>query len=71
MLIGSGQVAAELIAQDAIVGDLALDGTTRPAKGARSWATPAAEDKKLRGPTLPAGSVADTAVVDGIEIVAV
>ena len=32
-LIGSGQVASELLAQYAVVGELALDGSTRPTKG--------------------------------------
>ncbi len=37
-LIGSGQVASEKLAEYAIVGELALDGTTRPTKGALSMA---------------------------------
>ncbi len=39
-LIGSGQVASEKLAGYAIVGELALDGTTRPAKGACRWRWP-------------------------------
>src|SRR5208337_4070971 len=70
-LIGSGQVASEVLAQYAIVGELALDGTTRPTKGALSMAIAAAENKNLRGLIVPAESAAEAAVVEGIEIVAV
>ncbi|MGA2034784.1 MAG: magnesium chelatase domain-containing protein [Thermoguttaceae bacterium] len=53
-LIGSGQAASELLEQYAVVGELALDGTTRPARGALSMAIAAAEQKGLRGmPPLP------------------
>ncbi|MEI8375896.1 MAG: YifB family Mg chelatase-like AAA ATPase [Planctomycetota bacterium] len=70
-LIGSGQVASELLAQYAIVGELALDGTTRPTKGALSMAIATAEDKKLRGLIVPAESAAEAAVVEGITVIAV
>ena len=70
-LIGSGQVASELLTQYAIVGELALDGTTRPTKGALSMAISSAEDKGLRGLIVPAESAAEAAVVEGIEVVAV
>ena len=48
-LIGSGQVASEKLTQYAIVGELALDGTMRPTKGALSMAMAATQDKTLRG----------------------
>jgi len=70
-LIGSGQVASELLAQYAIVGELALDGTTRPTKGALSMAIATAEDKNLRGLIVPAESAAEAAVVEGITVIAV
>jgi len=70
-LIGSGQVASDVLSQYATVGELALDGTTRPAKGALSMAISAAEDKNLKGLIVPAESAAEAAVVEGIEIVAV
>ena len=47
MLAGSGQLASELFEQYAVVGELALEGTTRPVKGALSMAMAAA---KQRGP---------------------
>ena len=38
ILAGSGQIQSEPLGQYAVVGELALDGTTRPAKGALSMA---------------------------------
>jgi magnesium chelatase family protein len=70
-LIGSGQVASEKLTEYAIVGELALDGTTRPTKGALSMAMAAASDKSLRGLIVPAESAAEAAVVEGIEVIAV
>jgi magnesium chelatase family protein len=75
-LIGSGQVASERLADYAIVGELALDGSTRPTKGALSMAISAAElakngDNRLRGLIVPAESAAEAAVVEGIEVIAV
>jgi magnesium chelatase family protein len=42
ILAGSGQLKSELFGQYAIVGELALDGSTRPVKGALSMAMAAA-----------------------------
>jgi magnesium chelatase family protein len=70
-LVGSGQIASEVLKQYAVVGELALDGTTRPAKGALSMAMAAAEDKELRGLLVPIESAAEAAVVEGIEIIGV
>ena len=75
-LIGSGQAASERLAEYAIVGELALDGTTRPTKGALSMAIAAKDlaeghDKSLRGLIVPAESAAEAAVVEGIEVIAV
>jgi magnesium chelatase family protein len=42
ILAGSGQLKSELVSQYAIVGELALDGSTRPVKGALSMAMSAA-----------------------------
>src|SRR6186997_1699973 len=42
ILAGSGQFKSELLSEYAIVGELALDGTTRPVKGALSMAMAAA-----------------------------
>ena len=49
ILAGSGQIASERFDQYAVVGELALDGNTRPAKGALSMAMAAAKEQGLRG----------------------
>ncbi len=71
MLAGSGQLASELFEKYAVVGELALDGATRPTKGALSMAMAAAEQKKLRGIVVPADSAAEAAVVEQVEVIAV
>ena len=71
MLAGSGQIAAERFAQYAVVGELALDGSTRAAKGALSMAMSAAGRDGLRGVLVPADSAAEAAVVEGLEVIGV
>ncbi len=71
VLVGSGQVASELLEQFAVVGELALDGGTRPTKGALSMAMAAAEAAGLRGLLVPSESAAEAAVVEGIDVIAV
>ena len=44
MLVGSGQLASDVLDQYAVVGELALDGTTRPTRGALSIAISAAKE---------------------------
>ncbi len=69
ILLGSGQAASELLDRYAVVGELALDGTTRPAKGALSMAMATADQKGLRGVLVPAESAAEAAVVEGVEVI--
>ena len=71
ILVGSGQIDAERLAQYAVVGELALDGAARPTKGALSMAMAAAEIEGLRGLLVPTPSAAEAAVVEGIEIIPV
>lgn len=71
MLAGSGQLDGERLEQFAVVGELALDGTTRPTKGALSMAMAAAAEGKVRGLLVPADSAAEAAVVEGIEVIAI
>jgi magnesium chelatase family protein len=71
ILAGSGQLNSERFGQYAVVGELALDGTTRPAKGALSMAMAAAQQKGLRGIVVPEASAAEAAVVENIEVIAV
>src|SRR6202171_5097331 len=53
LLAASGQLAPERFNQYAVVGELALDGTTRPTKGALSMAMAAAAQAGLRGLVVP------------------
>ncbi len=53
ILAGSGQMAPSGLKQYAVVGELALDGTTRPTKGALSMAMAAAKEEGLRGMLVP------------------
>jgi magnesium chelatase family protein len=69
ILCGSGQIASELWDRYAVVGELALDGNTRPTKGALSMAMTAAEEKGLQGMLIPSPSAAEAAVVQGIEVI--
>jgi magnesium chelatase family protein len=71
MLAGSGQISSELFGRYAVVGELALDGSTRPTRGALSIAMAAAKEKDLVGLVVPTSSAAEAAVVEGIEIIAV
>jgi magnesium chelatase family protein len=71
ILAGSGQFESERFGQYAVVGELALDGSTRPVKGALSMAIATGEGKKLRGILVPAANAAEAAVVEEIEVIPV
>ncbi len=71
ILVGSGQIAAERLAEYAVVGELALDGGARPTKGALSMAMAAAELEGVRGMLVPSPSAAEAAVVEGVEVIPV
>ncbi len=71
ILAGSGQIASDRFEQYAAVGELALDGSTRPARGALSMAMAAAEQEGVVGLVVPSSSAAEAAVVEGIEVIPV
>jgi magnesium chelatase family protein len=71
VLAASGQIASDLFEHYAVVGELALDGTMRPTRGALSIAMAAAKEKNLRGLVVPEQSAAEAAVVEGIEVISV
>jgi len=70
LLTASGQLQSELFSRYAVVGELALDGTLRPIKGALAMAL-AARNQKLAGLLVPARNAQEAAVVDGIDVIAV
>lgn len=71
ILAGSGQFDSDRLAGYAVVGELALDGTTRPTKGALSMAMAAAKEAGVRGLLVPSASAAEAAVVENIDVIAV
>ena len=71
ILAGSGQIASDKFDEYAVVGELALDGSTRPTKGALSMAIAAQKQPGLRGLVVPSESASEAAVVAGIEVIAV
>ena len=54
-----------------MVGELALEGNTRPVKGALSMAIAAARDAGLRGLIVSSDSAAEAAVVEDVEVIPV
>lgn len=70
LLAASRQFSSELFSQYAVVGELALEGHTRPIKGALSMAM-AARDAGLRGLILPRENASEAAVVSEIEVIPV
>lgn len=70
LLAASGQLESDLFDQFAVAGELALDGNTRPIKGALSMAMAAAR-QGARGIVLPSANASEAAVVEEIEVIAV
>ncbi|MFT5525897.1 MAG: magnesium chelatase family protein [Pirellulaceae bacterium] len=70
-LASSGQFVSDLFDTYAVVGELSLEGNTRPTKGALSMAISAAKDPGLRGLVVPASSAGEAAVVEDIDVIAV
>ena len=71
MLAGSGQLQSDRFNKYAVVGELALDGSTRPTKGALSMSITTAAQNGLVGVVVPSASAAEAAVVEGVEVIAV
>ena len=70
ILIASGQMASDKLRDYAVVGELALEGHTRPAKGVLSMAI-AAQKLGLRGIVVPQENAFEAAVVEGLDVIAV
>jgi magnesium chelatase family protein len=72
VLAGSGQIDPAMLGRYAVVGELALDGSTRPTKGALSMAIAAAASPQVAGHLgllAPSDSAAEAAVVEGVEVI--
>ncbi len=70
LLAASGQLESDRLGEFAVVGELALEGTLRPVRGALSMAI-AARDAGLRGLVVPVQNAAEAAVVEGLDVIAV
>jgi magnesium chelatase family protein len=70
LLAASAQVRAELLARYAICGELSLDGSIRPVRGALVVAD-AARRAGYRGLILPVANVAEASMVAGLEVVGI
>jgi len=71
VLAGSGQFASDRLEQYGVVGELALEGFTRPVKGALSIAIAAARESGMRGLVVPMANAPEAAVVEALEIIPV
>ncbi len=71
VLAGSGQFASDRLEQYAVVGELALEGITRPVKGALSIAIEAAKRNGVQGLVVPRESAGEAAIVEDLEVVPV
>jgi magnesium chelatase family protein len=70
ILIGSGQMSSDRLRDYAVVGELALEGHTRPAKGVLSMAIEARKSG-LKGIVVPSENAGEAAVVEEIDVIAV
>jgi magnesium chelatase family protein len=68
MLAASNQIESDKFTQYAVVGELALEGNTRPAKGVLSIAMRAKRDG-LRGLLVPRQNAGEAAVVEGLDVI--
>jgi magnesium chelatase family protein len=72
VLVGAGALDAESVARRTFVGELGLDGTLRPVRGALSIARMVASDPNGRHTTLvlPSANVAEASLVQGLPLAA-
>lgn len=71
ILAGSGQLDTDRFDGFAVVGELSLEGNTRPTRGALSMAICAAKQEGVRGLIVPSESASEAAVVEDIEVIPV
>ncbi|MGJ8685144.1 MAG: YifB family Mg chelatase-like AAA ATPase [Nonlabens sp.] len=67
ILISSGQIKADEVDQYLIMGELSLDGSLQPIRGALPIAIKAREEK-YKGFILPSQNAREAAIVDGLEV---
>ena len=69
ILVADAQIQSDRLNEYAVVGELALEGNTRPTRGALSMAIAAARERDLRGIVIPRSSALEAAVVEDIEVI--
>jgi magnesium chelatase family protein len=67
ILAATNQVDTDLLGELIILGEMALDGTLRPIRGALSIAAEAGK-KKIRGIILPRQNAREAAIIAGLEV---
>lgn len=67
VLAATGQVSMEMLDKVVILGELGMDGSIRPIKGALPISV-GVRDNKVQGLVLPKDNVKEAAVVDGISV---
>lgn len=67
ILAGSGQINNELLSEFMIMGELSLDGSIKPIKGALPMAIKAKEEG-LKGLIIPTENAKEAAVVEGVNV---
>jgi magnesium chelatase family protein len=70
VLAASGQVKDECLETYAICGELSLDGSTRPIRGALAMAD-SANLRGYRGLVLPRANVAEASLISGLEVIGI
>lgn len=71
ILAASGQIGSDKLSDFAVVGELALDGSLRPVRGALSMAMQLQENHHCRGLIVPADNAPESAIVEDIEVIPV
>lgn len=70
LLVASGQLQSDRLESFAAAGELALDGSLRPAKGTLSMAL-AAKERGQQGLVVPVSNAQEAAVVEGLDVIPV
>ncbi|WP_051284140.1 magnesium chelatase domain-containing protein [Desulforegula conservatrix] len=70
ILLATGIIREKNLDEYMVMGELSLDGSVKPIKGALSM-TAAAKDKKFRGVVVPLANAKEAAVVEGLDIIPV
>ena len=69
LISDNARLIPEYLASYAIVGELALDGSTRSCKGVLAMALAAAKSRSLKGILVPSENAKEASVVEGIDVI--